>query len=521
MQPLWFNLALAAAFVGATAFGIWFLKWKKDWPLPDRLLAALLPAGLIGWLGMTSNSVLQAPFFGWNAARLAPTFALLKGYRLYYPDGDGPVLNTIYGPVTALVYLPATLARSPSIALVIASAVSATLFFAPMVWVTLRRSSRAQQMAMAAALLCFGFFTLRSYPLKYGAFCIHADAPALGFGGLACAAIYLRQQDEEWMLLAVSAVAAVLSVWSKQTMLLLPLALTVGVWRLFGGASLKRYLLLLGGVGLGLSLVFVWVFGPSAMWFNMAQVPAHHPWQGAKWQWLQQASRELLTESSLPLGIMATGWLVCVGTGRRVGRWPLFALVGALNAPAAVLNRVKVGGDMNVFNLSVYFWLMGAVLLLVETAEDETPEHRGVSITAKAVLAVCLVGLLAPVPLRLQNLYQIARVFRFNQQEAACQTVRQNPGLVYFPNNPLAHLMAEGKVYHLAYAMIDRRLGGYPVGEQHFRAHIPPRTTAVIFGSLWSPTETQTHEETMRYLPGFRLQGRDASSGWTIYVRAN
>jgi len=314
----------------------------------------------------------------------------------------------------------------------------------------------------------------------------------------------------------------------------------VCVWRLFGAASLKRYLLLLGGVGLVLSLVFVLAFGSSAMFFNMVQVPSHHPWgggkdwdfykylssnvpsnhswPGAKLDWLRLASQELVTESLFPLAIIVGGLLVCAGTGRRVGRWLVFALVGTLNAPAAVLNRVKVGGDMNAFNLSLYFWLIGALLLLVEAATMEETEGKGVPQTAKAVLAVLLIGLLGGVPSRLQNVYQIAKGFRLNQQEAACQTLGQHPGQVYFPNNPLAHLMTEHKLYHLSYAVIDRKLGGYPVGEQHFRAHVPPNMRAVLFGSLWSPSETWTHEETMRYLTGFVLQGRD-QSGWTLYTR--
>jgi len=516
MQPTGYNVTLAVLFVGAAALGIWFLKWKKEWLLLDRLVASLLAVGFLTLLGMIVSSVLQAPFFGWNAARLAPTFALLNGYRLYYPNGVGPVLNTIYGPVTALVYLPAALAKSPSVALVIASVVSVTLFFGPMVWLATRGETRSRWIAMLAALLCFGFLVMRSYPLKYGAFCVHADAPALGLGGLACAAIYLRRRNEDWTLLSASAVASVLSVWSKQTMVLLPVALAVCVWRLFGTASLKRYLLVLGGVGLVLSLVFVLVFDPSAMFFNLVQVPAHHPWQGGKLEWLQQALQELVTESLFPLAIIAVGLLVCATTGRRVGRWLVFVLVGTLNAPAAVLNRVKVGGDMNAFNLSLYFWLIGALLLLVEAAATEETEGKGVSQTVKAVLAVLLIGLLGGVPLRLQNVYQIAKVFRLNQQEVACQTLRQNPGLVYFPNNPLAHLLVEHKVYHLSWGVIDRRYGGYPVGEQQFRANVPPNIKAVLFGSLWSPTETETHQETMRYLPGFALEKRD-ESGWTIY----
>ena len=50
----------------------------------------------------------------WNGSRLAPTFALLYGYQLYYPATEGPITNHVYGPVAALAYLPATIFRTPT-----------------------------------------------------------------------------------------------------------------------------------------------------------------------------------------------------------------------------------------------------------------------------------------------------------------------------------------------------------------------------------------------------------------------
>ncbi|MCX7886919.1 MAG: hypothetical protein N3B01_06660 [Verrucomicrobiae bacterium] len=518
MVPAWYKLTVAGLFVLAAIGGGWFALRKKNWQLLDRVVAGLLGVGFLALAGMVAKCVLQAPFFGWNAARLAPTFALVKGYRLYYPDGVGPVLNTIYGPVTALVYLPAVLGQTPTAALVIASTVSAALFFAPWVWLTAACRDGRWRVLVLAAVLCFGLLTLRSYPLNYGAFCIHADAPALGFGGLACVALYLMRRADDWVLLAVSAVAAALSVSSKQTIALLPLGLAVCVWRWWGVRALRRYVVLLAVVGLGLSLLFVAWFGLSAMFFNMVVVPGRHPWQGARLEWLQRAALELLAESWPALVVVAAGAVVSVALKQPLGRWTVFAVAGAVNAGGAVLNRVKVGGDLNAFNLSLYFWLIGAALLVVEAARAESALRKVAGAAAKALLTAGIIGLLAIAPSGLQNLYRMATVFRFNQQEVACRLLRQNPGILYFPNTPLAHLMAEGRLYHLSYAMIDRRLSGFPLRAEHFRAHIPQRVRVVVFGSLWSPTETETHAEILRFLPGFVLQARDPA-GWAIYVR--
>jgi len=515
MQPFAYNLTLVLLFAGAAAVGIWFLKWKKDWLLLDRFLAGLAAVGVLVLAGICVGGVLRAPFFGWNGARLAPTFALVNGYRLYYPDGIGPVLNTIYGPVTALVYLPATLAQSPTSALIVASVVSMTLVFAPVAWLMAR--TRRWGVALAA-LLCFGLLAMHSYPVKYAAFCVHADAPALGLAGLACAAIYLRKDAEEWKLLGASAVLAVLSVWAKQTMVLMPVALAVCVLWLFGMASFKRYLLALCGAGAVVTVALVLVFGWEPLFFNLVKVPSHHPWQGERMGCLLQAVQELVVSSAFPLAVIVIGFLVRRRWGSSMGRWPLFAVVGAVNTPAALLNLVKAGGDLNALSLSVYFWLLAAMLLFVETAGAE--DNNRLANGAKGVLAVLLVGLLVGTPVRLRNLPAVWQVLANNQQERACGILRQNPGRVYFPDNPLAHLMAEHKLYHLSYGLIDRKLGGFPVGEKHFSAHIPPGMSAVVFGSLCAPADKETQETILWYLPEFVLRGKDPY-GWTIYTRTN
>jgi hypothetical protein len=514
MNPTGYNLMLALLFAGAAAAGVWLLRWKRDWPVLDRFLAGLAMAGVLVLAGICVGGVLRAPFFGWNGARLAPTFALVNGYRLYYPDGAGPVLNTIYGPVTALAYLPATLAPSPTGALLIASVMSLLLTLAPPAWLMMRTGRWG---VGGAALLCFGLLAMHSYPVKYAAFCVHADAPALGLAGLACAAVCLRRNAAEWKWLGASAALAVLSVWAKQTMALMPVALAVGVWWLFGAASVKRYLLALGIAGAAVTIVCVSVFGWEPLFFNLVKVPTHHPWQGDRIGCLLQAVEEMAVASVCPLAIIVIGFLVRRRWGSPVGRWPLFAMVGAANAPAALLNLVKAGGDLNALSVLVYFWLLAAVLLLVETAMAECHRLAGV---AKVALAVLLAGLLVGTPVRLGKLPSVWRSLANNQQERACRILRENPGRLYFPDNPLAHLMAEHRLYHLSYGLIDRKLGGFPVSDRQFRAHLPPAMNTVVFGSLCAPADKETQETVLRYLPDWAFRGKDAF-GWTIYTRAN
>jgi len=262
-------------------------------------------------------------------------------------------------------------------------------------------------------------------------------------------------------------------------------------------------------------LVFALLFGWEPLFFNLVTVPSRHPWQGDRINCLLQAVQELSVASAFPLAIMVIGFFVRRRRGTSMGRWPVFAVVGAANVPPALLNLVKAGGDLNALNLTIYFWLLAAVLLLADTTE--TADNK-LATGAKTALAVLSAGLLVIVPARLESLPKIWRALDQNQQEIACRMIAQNPGQVYFPNNPLAHLMAEGKLYHLSYGLIDRELGGFAVGEEHFRAHLPEKMQAVVFGSLCAPADQATQAIVMKHLPDYVSHGKH-QWGLTLYLR--
>jgi hypothetical protein len=79
----------------------------------DRAIRVLALLGASSAIVAFGLAVFQAPSIPENDHRLAPTFALAHGYRLYYGPHQGPVLSTIYGPVTALTYAPSLLASTP------------------------------------------------------------------------------------------------------------------------------------------------------------------------------------------------------------------------------------------------------------------------------------------------------------------------------------------------------------------------------------------------------------------------
>src|SRR5262245_54414126 len=116
-----------AAVLAAAACGLLAWRWRRfprTWRPVDALGAVLLLPGLFVFARVVVRLVVRALHEEWNGCRLAPTVALTHGYALYYPPNEGPVLDTIYGPVAALAYLPATMFRSPTGAILAGAALN-------------------------------------------------------------------------------------------------------------------------------------------------------------------------------------------------------------------------------------------------------------------------------------------------------------------------------------------------------------------------------------------------------------
>src|SRR5207253_1569440 len=104
----------------------------------------------------------------WNGSRLAPIFALVRGYRLYYPATEGPILDTLYGPVAVLAFLPATLFRTPTAAILAAGALEvAFVFGAMLVFVWRAGGGAAGDRPLVAACGLGACLLMARYPAAY------------------------------------------------------------------------------------------------------------------------------------------------------------------------------------------------------------------------------------------------------------------------------------------------------------------------------------------------------------------
>src|SRR5215471_10806466 len=105
------EIALAICLAGLAAVAYRWRATIRIWSWEERLGGCVVAAAALSLVLLAVHGVLGMVGMNWNAARLAPTFALVRGYRLYYPAESGPILDHVYGPVSALAFLPATIFR--------------------------------------------------------------------------------------------------------------------------------------------------------------------------------------------------------------------------------------------------------------------------------------------------------------------------------------------------------------------------------------------------------------------------
>src|SRR3954468_16004070 len=101
----------------------------------------ILPARaiVIGTLGLAAIGVVLfiwsaaclVPSVPWNAARIAPSFALAYGLPIYALRDSGAQLGWAYGPVFPLWYMPVTLTSNPTVALMLSALVNVLTLLLP------------------------------------------------------------------------------------------------------------------------------------------------------------------------------------------------------------------------------------------------------------------------------------------------------------------------------------------------------------------------------------------------------
>ena len=471
------------------------------------------------------HRLLETPLWGYNGARLMPSFALARGvdYYVLLPPG-GPLYDSLYGPLAAIVYLPATWFPSPNSAVLAGAVITMILCYAAAAFLHLGPLGADRGAADWLAFLTAGFLMCFLEPLKYSCFNIHADGPGLACGAVACGALCAGRSVKWRAALPLSALFAVLAVFCKQPFLPIPLALLAYLWVAEGRAQAFRYLLWLavaGGLAGGAALV---VIGPERLYHCLIWVPAHHPWYPpsrlvSAIQSARSFIRLSLTVLVLLLACALYGWPEARLRGLRAvaaHRAAPLLLVGVTLLPFSIAGRAKVGGDVNSLSFALFFLTCGLTVLLADSARSAPV--AGTRRLALSVLAAILLPLaLSEAPLILDIPASIRRLPQA-PQEVALNYLRRHPGEAYFPWLPQSHYFAGRQFYHYAFGIADRLMAGDPVNEAEFRAYIPKDPRAIAFAADGTPQVAGF--DLMHFLPAYRYPVQDPElPGWTVYER--
>ena len=482
-------------------------RWFEDcWRRAARpLKLAVAAVALIYVLGNIAGSTQSF----WNGGRLAATFAIASGQPPFHRLDQGPILSTMYGPVTYLYYLPCALFyKQASLAVMAGSLLSFAAFAVP-VFIILRGQRRLLGGVQAVWLAALCVLQIMAYQsLSYSAFKIHADAPAMLFASL-CVLLLAegRGQPASWRAIFLSAVCGTLAAWTKQTLvpiLVLPLALALArkdSWRLrlglFGWVAMLNLLLLAG---------FAAWWGGEALLDNAWRIPAACPIANANFLGIQptQAAglpaklKSAVVEMHVITGKYLAPYLLCLfaclllsslaGKARGLllkpaGLPALLFSAALLCLPGAAAGVLKAGGWINSESPFAWFLILGFLSLLAGLGPPETAETPGrpwnlACVVQPVFVGVALLGLVGNLRRLPLEVHQIFNPFD-NDQETALRIDRQSPGTCYFPWHPLVGLIVEGRLYHFEDGLISRTVAGKDPSTEHVYAFIPPKAAVL------------------------------------------
>jgi hypothetical protein len=482
---------------------------SKLYPSIDRTLAMGAPVvGLLILAALCSGVLENVAVWHWNDVRLARGVALWYGYGLYPGrDSNVPIIGTMHGPVPHLLYSCLAFLKNPTWLLVAGCALSCILYFGAVLWVHVRGGAKLAGVygfAACAALL------LASPGARYAGLSVHVDALATCFAVLA-AGILVRKEALGTRALVASAVLAMLSVASKQTMAPVAIALPCFALMVDGKRAFLRYVAVQVAASVAIFAAMLALFRPpSALLFNTFTLAIGQPFVGSIFPRMVQGLYDVRSElaaAGAPLILLIALCALTPGSIREKiakHRWLVFLWMAALQLPLELRAWSTEGADVNHLSVVILFVALATTLGLVELWKSDTT-----GLVARALLAGML---LAHLPLAFGIRHDL-RTVRTNPTQVAFNYEREHPGRAYFPFNPLAVLLADGKLTHFDHALFNREIAGFATSPEQFAAGFPSGCALVAYPPGGAP-----HAAMIRALvedqpsvdePGLR--------GWNVY----
>lgn len=446
------------------------------------LLAAISAAAMWLW-------VCWCVFPGsvWNDVRLAPAFAIARGWPLYPSETNGAVGTWIYGPLPPLLWWPATWASNAGHALEIAGLINILTTVGAIAavcawWPAPAKMSLPWRERLVAAVVAIAIWPFAAF--QY----LQADNVAVALG-LIGNLLLVRARGSVWFWGA--AACAVASLACKQTSLGVAAAQIIWLALTAGPAVACRH----GGRCLAIGCVLVVTIGIAFGWngtnFNVFLLPSHLPWTSEIFRRLTDLAPELSIQIVVPALVMVT-------CRRTIWNRSSALLLPSLSWLCAMLpglvSLMKIGGTINSLQ-SFGYWLPPSLIVALAAVWPHQWTRRVLSGGAVAVVAICGVRL-ARMPA--QPWWPLIEHYR-----QADFLARKFPGETWFPWNPLVTIYSEDRLYHVEDGLYVRFLTGHALTLPHARAHLPQRMGVIALprgGTDWGialsliPPSARRHE---------------------------
>jgi len=478
----------------------------------DRILrCALIPLLLI-LVADLLQGVLRGPQWIWNESRLASAISLAYGYTLY-PGQHAlrPILGTLHAPLGYLFYASLGFLKHPVDALMAGCVLTVVLYFAPLIWVHVTAGEGSLLTRTYGCLACAAV-VLASPGTKYSALNIHVDAPAIAAAVMAAGILATARAPVGNVMLACSAALGVFSVACKQTMIAVPVALACFLLLADGPRLFFKYVLMQLVSFLAIGAAMFAAFRPTQdLIFNI-------------YTWAVHLQRPIDTTPSLLAGvyterlalavvvpiltILVAGFLFDAMGGMRArlnaNRWLVFLFVSILQTPVALRAWTTPGADVNHLGVITLFATLAVTLGL--TMSPSIP-----ALLQRAAFVGIIVATL-PVPWQLSH--DFARLSKA-PAEVAWRYEKLHPGRAYFPLNPLAALMAQGKPTHFDFALYDRERAGYTVTPEQFAAGLPAHYQLIAYPASYGDPPSHVLSVALRSMHPISETGLD---GWRVFA---
>jgi hypothetical protein len=245
----------------------------------------------------------------------------------------------------------------------------------------------------------------------------------------------------------------------------------------------------------------------------MVQVPTRQPWiellSGRPWEpWA--VATAVVGNIWVGVAVAAAGGAACRLLAIRPPAIAIaFLFIAAAQLPAAVAGLQKIGGTINHLGVVTLLLASAGIVMLLEAARAAPAASalRAYGFPAVATLAAAA-AIAAGLPMSF-----VSRVcFGGPSPLARCAALAAaRPGEVYFPWQPLASLVAEGRLYHIDYGLLDLRFSRFPASGEWLHAGLPPRLRYVVCPDPPFTNEVvdrlgpATVPSTDLRLPGFRV----------------